>query len=82
MDTIYNKKYAVFLEETLREIVQMPVSGICIVVKQDEGSVFTKYYNSTMMDKIIYAGVIQQDLTLDVLKASNAIGRDPNEDSE
>lgn len=75
MENIYNKKYAAFLEEVLREMVQVPVSGICIVVKQDEGTLFTKYYNSTMMDKIIYAGVIQQDLTLDVLKTIGAEGK-------
>jgi len=32
-----------------------------------------------MMDKMIYAGVIQQDVTWEILKANNAVGREPEE---
>ena len=31
------------------------------------------------MDKMIYAGVIQQDVTMDILKANNMIGKDEEE---
>ena len=74
MENIYDKEYANFLEKALQSIVQMPVSGICILVKLEDGSVCSDYYNSKMMDKMIYAGVIQQDVTMDMLKANNMIG--------
>jgi hypothetical protein len=70
---------AAFLEETLQSMVQMPVSGICILLKLEDGSICSDYYNSKMMDKMIYAGVIQQDITWDVLKVNNAIGKDDEE---
>lgn len=82
MENIYNKEYATFMEKTLQSMVQMPVSGICILLKLEDGSVASDYYNSKMMDKMIYAGVIQQDITWDVLKTNNAVGRDSDEDSE
>ena len=33
MDDIYQKEYAEFLEATLRELVTLPVEGICILAK-------------------------------------------------
>lgn len=74
MENISNKQYARFLEETLQHMVRMPVSGICILLKLEDGSVCSDYYNSKLMDKMIYAGVIQQDITWDMLKANNSIG--------
>lgn len=74
MENICNKNYARFLEETLQRMVQMPVSGICILLKLEDGSICSDYYNSRMMDKMIYAGVIQQDVTMDILKANNMVG--------
>ena len=74
MENICNKQYAQFLEDTLQYMVRMPVSGICILLKLEDGSVCSDYYNSKLMDKMIYAGVIQQDITWDMLKANNSIG--------
>ena len=74
METICNKPYARFMEQTLQQMMQMPVTGICVLLKLEDGSVGSDYYNSTMMDKMVYAGVIQQDITWDMLKANNAIG--------
>lgn len=79
MENIYDKKYAAFMEKTLQSMVRMPVSGICILLKLEDGAVCSEYYNSKMMDKMIYAGVIQQDVTMDVLKANNQIGKDDDE---
>ena len=62
------------MEEVLQHMVQLPVSGICVLMKLEDGSVCTNYFNSKMMDKMVYAGVIQQDITWDMLKANNAIG--------
>lgn len=79
MENIYNKEYASFLEKTLQSMVQMPVSGICILLKLEDGAVCSDYYNSKMMDKMIYAGVIQQDVTMDILKANNMVGNTDDE---
>lgn len=73
MENIYNKDYAEFMEEALQAMVQLPVEGICIITKLQGGAVFTNYFKSNMMDKITYAGVIQQDATLDMLKANKLI---------
>lgn len=73
MENIYNKDYAEFMEEALQAMVQLPVEGICIITKLQGGAVFTNYFKSNMMDKITYAGIIQQDATLDMLKANKLI---------
>ena len=73
MENIYNKDYAEFMEEALQAMVQLPVEGICIITKLQGGAVFTNYFKSSMMDKIDYAGLIQQDATLDMLKVNKLI---------
>ena len=82
MDNISKKGYAPFMERVLQEMVQMPIEGICVVVKSYDGVIFTQYYNSTTVDKIVYAGIIQQDITMDVLKAHKLTGRETLEDCE
>ena len=74
MENICNKPYAAFLEESIQNMLNLPVSGVCILMKLDNGAVCTNYYNSKMMDKMLYAGVIQQDITWDMLKTNNAVG--------
>ena len=82
MENICKKKDAPFMEEVLQHMMHMPVSGICVLMKLEDGSVCSDYYNSGMMDKMVYAGVIQQDITWGILKANNAVGRDAAEDNE
>lgn len=76
MENICEKEYASFLEEVLQHLVYMPVSGMCVLIRLEDGSVCSNYYNTKMMDKMVYAGVIQQDVTWEILKANNAVGRD------
>lgn len=73
MENIYTKDYAEFMEEALQAMVQLPVEGICIITKLQGGAIFTNYSKSNMMDKISYAGIIQQDATLDMLKANKLV---------
>ena len=73
------KEYAEFMEETLQRMEQLPVEGICIAIKLSGGAVYADYYNSNMMDKFIYAGVIQQNANMDVLKANKWIRDEENE---
>ena len=79
MESIYTKDYAKFMEEALQAMVQLPVEGICIITKLQGGGVFTNYFKSNMMYKIAYAGVIQQDATLDMLKANKLVKAEPEE---
>lgn len=76
MEYIYEKEYASFMEEVLQHMVKMPISGICVLIRLEDGSVCTNYFKSKMIDKMIYAGVIQQDVTWDILKANNVVGKD------
>ena len=82
MENICEKKYAPFMEEVLQHMVHMPVSGICVLMKLEDGSVCSVYYTSGMMDKMVYAGVIQQDVTWGILKANNVIGEGSEENNE
>lgn len=79
MENILTKDYAEFMEEALQAMVQLPVEGICIITKLQGGAVFTNYFKSNMMDKIAYAGLIQQDATLDMLKANKLVETEPDE---
>ena len=72
MGDIRSKDYASYMEQTLKDMIEMPVEGICIITKLKGGFVYTSYYNSTMMDKLVYAGLVQQDAMLDTLRASKA----------
>ena len=82
MENICEKEYASFLEEVLQHLVHMPVSGICVLIKLEDGSVCSNYYNTKMMDKMVYAGVIQQDVTWDILKANNVAGKTPDKSND
>ena len=79
MDDIYSKEYASFMEETLQSLVTLPVEGICIIAKLSGGAAFAHYYNSGMMDKISYAGLIQQDAMLEMLRANGLVPGDNQE---
>ena len=49
MENICEKKYAPFMEEVLQHMVHMPVSGICVLMKLEDGSVCSDYYNSGVL---------------------------------
>ncbi|MBR5125187.1 MAG: hypothetical protein IKU68_00435 [Oscillospiraceae bacterium] len=73
MEDIRKKDYARFMEQTLREMMTLPVEGICVITKLEGGSTYTSYFNSPMIDKLTYAGIIQQDAMLETLRASGMI---------
>lgn len=73
MDSILDKDYANFLEETLRDMVALPVEGICIVAKLKGGGHMMNYYRLSPVDKITYAGLIQQDAIIATLQTNNWI---------
>lgn len=83
MNDITTKAYANFIKKTLSEMVTLPIEGICIITKLSGGAVFTSYYNSSSMDKITYAGLIQQDAMIDTLKINKMLNHtEPAPDEE
>ena len=73
MDSILDKGYATFMEDTLRDMVALPVEGICIVAKLKGGGHMMNYYRSSPVDKLTYAGLIQQNAIVATLQANNWI---------
>lgn len=65
--------YAPWLENTLRDLIGLNVKGICIIATTEEGDIYNNYHNVTMADKLVMAGVIQQDATIDSLAAAGYI---------
>ena len=74
--------YAKWLEQTLHDISSFPVKGIALLVCTDSGDSYTNYYNVSMADKLIMAGLIQQDSTLDMLAANGLIQYEDGEETE
>ena len=80
MENILDKDYASFMEKVLSDMVSLPVEGICVVTKFRDGATALSFYNSSQTDKILYAGMIQQDAMMDVLKANRMLREnDPEE---
>ena len=80
-NNITEMPYAKWLEQTLHDISSLPVKGIALLVSTENGDSYTNYYNVSMADKLIMAGLIQQDSTLDML-ASNGIIQYKDDNSE
>lgn len=78
---ITKQNYTQWLEETLREILELPTESICISVKLQGGAVYTSYSDEcTMMDKLQFSGVIQQDAMLDMMRANGLVKDENDED--
>lgn len=74
--------YATWLEQTLRDISTLPVSGIAILGVLEGGETYTAYYNTSMTDKLLLSGLINQDATLDMLEAQGVIDYADDEEEE
>lgn len=72
--------YAKWLEKALNELIEFPVKGICISAITNSGEAYTNYYEVPMMDKLLIAGLIQQDATFDSLAANGLISYADEED--
>lgn len=71
MSNINNMPYASWLEETLQSVVDMPVESMYIITKIKGGATIPAFYNCNVNDKILFAGIIQQDAMMDALKAND-----------
>lgn len=72
-NNLKNIPYAAWLEKNLKDLIMSPVKSICITAVSENGDVYRDYYKTTMLDKILIAGVIQQDAMLDSMAAHGII---------
>lgn len=77
---ITDMPYAQWLEETLHDISELPVRGFALVGVLENGDAYTSYWNTTMMDKLSLAGLINQDATLDMMAAQGIISYEDTEE--
>ena len=75
--------YAQWLENTLQELIKFPVKSIGIYATTETGDIYNNYHNVSMADKLLIAGIIQQDAMLDSMAASGLIEyHDEDDESE
>lgn len=79
-NTLKDIPYTQWLENALQELIKLPVKGICLSAITTTGEAYTNYYEISMMDKLLIAGLIQQDATLDTLAANGFIDYADEED--
>lgn len=70
---ITDMPYAQWLEQTLHDISELPIAGIAILGVLEGGETYTAYYNTSMADKLLLSGLINQDATLDMMAAQGII---------
>lgn len=74
--------YAKWLEQSLSDISALPIRGIAIVGITEDGDAYTNYYNTSMADKLVLAGFINQDAMFDSMAANGIIDYDYPEDDD
>ncbi len=74
--------YASWLEQALRDISGQPITSLVVAGVLESGDVYTSYYELPMADKLLIAGIINQDAMLDTLINSGYIEEDEEEDKE
>lgn len=78
-----NLPYAQWLEQALRQLMDFPVKGICLIATTENGEIYNNYFQMSMLDKLAVAGVINQDATFDALAANGVVEyADDDEETE
>ena len=72
--------YTKWLEETLQNIVTLPVKGLCLNAVLEDGAVYTAHYELSMHNKLTIAGLIQQNAMSDSMRANGLIKNVEEED--
>lgn len=65
--------YAQWLEHTIKDLMSLPVKGLCLNAVLEDGAIYTAYHNISMQNKLTIAGMVQQDATIDSLTANGFI---------
>lgn len=68
-----NIPYAAWLEKTLQELIKLPVKSIAITALTTNGEAYSNYHNTSMADKLVIAGIIQQDAMFDSMAANGIV---------
>lgn len=79
---ITKMQYASWLEQALHDIYEQPIQGLVLAGVLEGGDVYASYYEVPMADKLLIAGIINQDAMLDTLINSGYIEDDEDEDEE
>ena len=82
MSKLTELPYAQWLEQSLRNIIDLPVEAICIITKMEDGEVGTGYWNTSMADKLVFSGIINQDAMLETLRVNGFIEDEEDEDED
>ena len=80
-NNITDMPYAKWLEQALRDISNIPVRGMVVSCILEDGNTYTNYWKTSMGDKILLSGLIQQDAMFDSLEANGIIQYD-NDDGD
>lgn len=72
--------YAQWLEEALRRVSMLPTRTLAIMGITEDGDTYIDYYNASMGDKIMIAGLVQQDAMYDSLEVSGLIKLEDDEE--
>lgn len=72
-DNIRKLPYAEWLEHCLQELITFPVKGIAIFATSENGTVYNNYHELSMADKLVVAGLIQQDAMLETMQVNGLI---------
>lgn len=70
---VNNLPYAQWLEHTIKDLIDLPVKGLCLNAVLEDGSIYTAYHEVSMQNKLTIAGIVQQDATIDSLTANGFI---------
>lgn len=81
-NTITDMPYAAWLEQVLHDILDLPIKGIAFTGILENGDVYVKYYNTSMADKLVISGIVNQDATIDMLAAQGIIEYEEDENEE
>lgn len=80
-----NEDLSKFLEQALTSLYKHKLSSLAIFATREDGCISCSYWNCSVPDKLVYAGYMQQDATLDTLEALEAdeyYEDDPEESEE
>ena len=80
--TITDMPYATWLEQVLHDILDLPIKGIAFTGILENGDIYVKYYNTSMADKLVISGIVNQDATIDMLAAQGIIEYEEDENEE
>ena len=80
MEEIHNLPYASWLEKSLKTLLEADITAICLLTKTADDEVGCGYWNASVTDKVLFAGMVQQDAMIDTLQNNGFL--DPEEEED